>query len=549
MRPRNTHHTPHFSGRYRLLALLLMIAALMLSAGVAGTASTESSATRQRLSTGSVEGTGSEAPAVAGETQDETSLAASECTTPRFALAPGSPFAVGGSPGSVAVGDFNRDGKLDLAVANYSSDNVTIRLGDGAGGFPTATGSTVGAGNGPTAVAVGDFNNDGKQDLAVTNLLSHNMTIRLGNGAGGFPDANASTVSTHVGPSSVAVGDFNQDGNQDLALAHFGESIVNIAGGVVSIRLGNGTGGFPAANASTVGAGQRPSSIAVGDFNRDGKQDLVITNIYSDDFNYTATIRLGDGAGGFPDTMSSAVRTGGGPSSVAVGDFDRDGKQDLAVANFYSDNVMIRLGNGAGGFPDSRVSTVGAGDEPQHVAIGDFNRDGKPDLAVANSLSNNVMVRFGDGAGGFPASMALMVGVGNRPRSLAIGDFNRDGKPDLVVPNGSAGNVMILLNTCTATPCSGKISSLTFDKNPVIGGDHVTGIVRLTCALNKDLVVRLTSNKAAAQPDVGTVTIPAGQTRATFGITTLPIQHPPRDVVFTASATGGYVRATLHVNP
>src|SRR5262249_26119387 len=134
---------------------------------------------------------------------------------------------------SVAVGDFNGDGKLDLAVANSGSGNVTILLGDGKGAFPTN--ATVGAGNGPISVAVGDFNGDGKPDLAVANYDDNDVTILLGDGAGGFSPAPGSPVGAETNPRSVAVGDFNRDGKPDLAVANEGSDNV-------TILLGNGLG-------------------------------------------------------------------------------------------------------------------------------------------------------------------------------------------------------------------------------------------------------------------------------------------------------------------
>ena len=148
----------------------------------------------------------------------------------------------------------------------------------------------------------------------------------------------------------------------------------------------------------------------------------------------------------FMEVAGSPFGAGNTPVFVAVGDFNRDGKPDLAVANFGDNTVTIRLGDGTGAFPTS--STVGAGTSIASVAVGDFNGDGKPDLAVANFNSNNVTIRLGDGAGAFATSAT--VGAGTFPQSVAVGDFNRDGKPDLAVANFGSNNVTVQLNTCTA---------------------------------------------------------------------------------------------------
>src|SRR5208283_737119 len=133
----------------------------------------------------------------------------------QFTPAPGSPFTVGSGPQSVAVGDFNGDGKLDLAIANRGSNTVTVLLGNGTGGFKAAPGSPFPAGTQPYSVAVGDFNGDGKLDLAIANAGGNNVTILLGNGAGGFVEAPNSPFPAGTQPYSVAVGDFNGNGKRD----------------------------------------------------------------------------------------------------------------------------------------------------------------------------------------------------------------------------------------------------------------------------------------------------------------------------------------------
>jgi hypothetical protein len=275
---------------------------------------------------------------------------------------------------SVAVGDFNRDGNQDLAVVNSFSDNVSILLGDGAGHFSAPTNITVG--DFPFSVAVGDFNGDGKQDLAVANGNLNSVSILLGDGAGHFSAPTNITVGDF--PSSVAVGDFNGDGKQDIAVAH--NSLFGFDGGV-SIVLGDGTGHFSAPLNFTFG--NQHSSVMVGDFNGDRKQDLALTT------DGSVSILLGDGTGNFSGPTNFAA--GDAPLSVAVGDFNGDAKQDLAVANFDSDNVSILLGDGAGNF-STPAPNFATGQWPQSVAVGDFDGDGKQDLAVANFLSNDVSV-------------------------------------------------------------------------------------------------------------------------------------------------------------
>jgi hypothetical protein len=342
-------------------------------------------------------------------------------------------LSTGSGPVSVAVGDFNNDGKQDIAAANYNSSNtVSIRLGNGAGNFSGTT--DVGVGTSPAAVAVGDFNNDGKQDFAAANQLSATVSIRLGDGLGGF--TGMTEVSVGSFPVSVAVGDFNNDGKQDIAA-------VNSNSNTVSIRLGDGAGNF--SGMTEVNIGTFPISVAVGDFNEDGKQDIAVANSRS----ATVSIRLGDGLGGF--TGMTEVSAGTNPYSVAVGDFNNDSKQDIAIANFSTNTVSIRLGNGAGNF--SGTTDVGVGTNPISVAVGDFNNDGKQDIAAANyNSSNTVSIRLGNGAGNF--SGTTDVGVGTNPISVAVGDFNNDGKQDFAAAFASTTPeaIRIRLGQCNPTP-------------------------------------------------------------------------------------------------
>ncbi|TAH19878.1 MAG: T9SS C-terminal target domain-containing protein [Cytophagales bacterium] len=337
------------------------------------------------------------------------------------------------NPRSVAIGDFNGDGKADFAAANYGSNNVSIRLGDGMGGFSGTT--TVAVGSNPQSVAIGDFNGDGKADLATANnnFSSSTVSIRLGDGLGGF--SGTTTVAVGNDTYSVVIGDFNGDGRADLATTNWGSNNV-------SIRLGDGLGGF--SGTATVAVGASPQSIAIGDFNGDGKADLATANENSGN----VSIRLGNGLGGFTGTTTVAV--GIQPCSVAIGDFNGDGKADFATANIGSANVSIRLGDGLGGF--SGTTTVSVGTGPRSVAIGDFNGDGKADFATANwnSSSNNVSIRLGDGLGGF--SGTTTVAVGTNPWSVAIGDFNGDGKADIASTNAFSANVSVLLYTPLSFP-------------------------------------------------------------------------------------------------
>lgn len=366
---------------------------------------------------------------------------------------------VGNAPISTAVGDFNNDGKQDIVTANVTANTVSIRLGDGLGGFSSV--SDINVTSGPTSIAVGDINNDGKQDIAVTNSTANTVSIRLGNGVGGF----TGTTEVAVGglPIAVADGDFNNDGKLDIAVA-------NYTSGTVSIRLGDGLGAFT--GTTNVGVSGNPNSVAVGDFNSDGKPDIVTAN---NNFPGTLSVRLGDGLGAF--TGTTEVGVGSDPVSVVIGDFNNDGKQDLAAANYKSDSVSIRLGDGLGTF--SSASDVSVGFSPNSVSIGDFNNDGKQDLATANYKSNTVSIRFGDGLGGFNGSTE--VAAGTAPNSVSIGDLNADGRQDLAFVNRDSNALLVRLGACIApTPTSTPTATPTAPAAVCSFAEGFTDITTLT---------------------------------------------------------------------
>jgi uncharacterized repeat protein (TIGR01451 family) len=343
-------------------------------------------------------------------------------------LKPATNFAAGTGPNSVAIGDFNGDGFNDLAVANERSSNVSILLGTGTGTFGAPTNFL--AGTTAASVAVADFNGDGRSDLAVANSGSDDLSILLGTGTGAFLPPTSYPAGTR--PLFVAAGDFNGDGKSDLAIA-------NQSSNNVSILMGTGAGTFGSATNFTAGSG--PSAIAVADFNGDGLNDLAVANQFSND----VSILLGNGTGSFG--AATSVPAGSSPRSVAVADFNGDGLRDLAVAN--SSKVSVLLGAGAGSF--APLVSYPSGQYPVAVAVGDFNLDGVTDLVVANAssdspgTSNSASIMPGTGTGTFGTATDYPAGL--TPSALAVGDLNGDGRTDVVVANFNSNNVSVLLNT------------------------------------------------------------------------------------------------------
>ncbi|HEX3822416.1 MAG TPA: FG-GAP-like repeat-containing protein [Candidatus Sulfotelmatobacter sp.] len=393
-------------------------------------------------------------------------------------------------PSSIAAGDFNHDGKLDLVVVNSGSNNVAILLGRGDGTYQSAV-TYLTAAN-ATYVAVADLNGDGFPDLAVG--AGPVIDVFLGNGDGTFRAA-VSYNSGGFDTPSLAFGDFNGDGKVDLVVAHTCTDST-CANSSVSILLGNGDGTL---HAPTNYAGGFGYFVEVGDFNGDGKLDITVagwngTNLY--DF---VSILLGNGDGTFqPAVTYNAGGTGTASSiSMTVGDFNADGRPDLAVADFglcggsktscYDATVNVLMGNGDGTFQP--VVSYSAGSNATDVISADLNGDGKLDLIVTNycglsSCSGGVRadegtlsVLLGTGDGTFQPAITLDATVGAGPTSVVTGDFNNDGKLDLAVANQESlcctgGSVGILLGNRNGTfQTTSSFSTGAFSASSVVIGD------------------------------------------------------------------------------
>lgn len=302
-------------------------------------------------------------------------------------------------------------------------------------------------GDAPESVVIGDLNHDGIPDLVVANYWSNSVSVLLGKGDGSF-EARADYTGGS-GPFFVAIGDLNGDGNPDCAVANFGS--LSGGAGSVSVFLGRADGTLDPRTDYPVEFGT--NSVAIGDLNGDRISDLVVANYYSG----VVSVLLGKGDGTKGDGTFEAktdFATGSSAQFMALSDLTGDGALDLVIAHFDS-NVSVHLGNGNGTFNlPTQLPTGSANSLPsasQSVAIGDLDGNGIPDLAVANYNLGTISVFLAKADGGFRPRTDLSVVAGPGPTSVVMGDVNGDGIPDLAVGNWSTQGVSVFLGKGTGT--------------------------------------------------------------------------------------------------
>lgn len=336
---------------------------------------------------------------------------------------------------SIALGDFNHDGDLDMAVASAGvsgGPSVSILLGKGDGTFLPATNYL--GGNGPTSLVAADFNQDDSLDLAVANSLSFYISIFLGNGDGTFTPG-PQNPSVEAPQSFVAVGDFNGDGIPDIV----GLSTSNPCK-CISVFLGNGDGTFQ--DAVITEPPFDVLTIGLGDFNGDGKLDLITAG------DYTINVLLGNGDGTFQ--YGASYPSESGPDAVAVADFNGDHKLDAAISNGSGGSVSVLLGNGNGTFQPTVNYPISF---PNWITAADMTGNGKLDLLVATNVIrqrngySGATVLLGNGDGTFQQPGGFYESVPDSSTSfVTVGDFNNDGKPDIAVTDGY-DSAVVMLNT------------------------------------------------------------------------------------------------------
>lgn len=357
-----------------------------------------------------------------------------------------STYSVGTTPMNVVVADANNDGRLDILTANSGSNTISIILRQASGGFASAI--SVSVGDNPEDLAVGDVNNDGINDIVVTNTSSNTFSLLMGQSRSSASFAAPVKFRVGNGPVSIVLADFNKDGYLDAATANRGDS-------TASVLLGNGSGQFTSQIAYATGAG--PQKIVTGVLTGNPADplkytDLVIASRY--DNNITVLVNNGNGA----FTSKGQFGAGTWSAAVAIGDMNGDGLADLVTADEGDNTISILCGKGDGTFGPAAGYDVGK--YPDDVTLGDFDGDGHLDVATANHLGvtssttvNTVSVLLGDRR--FADAVTYNVydkatnAIGTLPYRAVLGDLNNDGYADIVTANQHSGNLSVLLNDKT----------------------------------------------------------------------------------------------------
>lgn len=378
-------------------------------------------------------------------------------------------FAATANTLDMKAGDFNKDGNLDIVTCGQTNNEFSLLLGDGNGNLAAPVNFPVGAS--PRGIAVGDFNNDSNLDVIVSNSTAPRQAyIYLGNGSGNFI---APTILDFTNIFGVCVGDFNNDSNLDFAIS---------AGGTVQPWFGNGSGttftpgaiisgfnlGIPikshdidgdgdidlsSGNAYTlndgagnfaprVGLTQTGNELTVADINKDGKTDIVARD---NSQNYqNARVLLGDGAGNF--SLLAKFETNVSPTSIELVDINNDGNLDMIGVGTSggTHQADFLFGDGTGYFTNTATKYPFPNSyNPQDLVKGDFNNDGKIDIAVCHSAGNLVTVHLGEGGGRF-SKTATNYTTESFPFQIIVVDYNKDNQLDLITYNQTAGSVTVL---------------------------------------------------------------------------------------------------------
>ncbi len=356
--------------------------------------------------------------------------------SPLFAPAEGSPFPTGDRPQDVAVCDIDGDRSPDILTANSESADVSVLVGNGAGGFSPGAGPTLTTGIASHLIACGDLTGDGHLDVVVTSHDSHDIVILPGDGRGGLvPESRLQFPALEAGgPHNHGLLALDLDGDGDLDIATTNQEEES-----VSVLLGDGAGGFLPATGSPFPVGRMPYIASAGDVDGDGRLDLAVPNARGND----VTILLGTDGGSFREAPGSPFAVESRPYFAGLVDVDGDSRLDLVTSHAETSLLTILIGDGSGGFDPAPGSPFDAENRGYMVRSGDVNLDGRADLITSGG--RGVAVLLGDGRGGFAPAPGSPFEVGAGAWAVAVADIDLDGKLDIVTANSEDDTVTVLL--------------------------------------------------------------------------------------------------------
>ncbi|CAF0862020.1 unnamed protein product [Adineta ricciae] len=360
-------------------------------------------------------------------------------------------------PYSLAVGDFNNDHYLDIAVANYGTNNIGLLFGYGNGTFSKQKTFSTGTNSGSFSIVTIDLNNDNILDIVINNYKQNSISVFLGDISGNF--SNQMTYPTKTGPCSLALADFNNDNRLDLIVVTNGTGFLNIFLGYYPVA-------FQTKYFSVSSRLFNPTVVISADLNNDNKSDIVIGN----SLEFEILIYLGYGNGTFGLKAKYFAGMGSLSYSIAVGDLNHDNYQDIVVANSLASNIVIFLGFGDGTFTISNNYTTGIGSVPYSVVLTDLNNDNRLDIIVSNSNLDNIGIFFALGNGTFGDQKTYSTGNGTRPQAVIVDDFNNDNILDIVVANYASSSLGIFLGLGNGTYLAQRKYTTGINPNSIASG-------------------------------------------------------------------------------